>query len=252
MHLILKLSRPGFFAGRKTAWNFAGNKNVPTFALTKLLVKIVYMDKPKNEQHTTEELILLAAEREFLTKGYAGAKTTAIAEAAGVTHAMLHYYFRTKDKLFEKIIADKMASLGEILFGVIGNPGLSLRERIINGVGRHFDFLAANPTLPRFIFNELYSNPHRLETMKSSISSMAARTIDCLQSAIDEEAARGRCRRVEAGMLLLDMVSINIFPFVATPIIDTLAGNLFESREAFLEKRRRENVNTILNKLGIL
>ena len=81
---------------------------------------------------------------------------------------------------------------------------------------------------------------------------MAARTIDCLQSAIDEEAARGRCRRVEAGMLLHDMVSINIFPFVATPIIDTLAGNLFESREAFLEKRRRENVNTILNKLGIL
>ena len=60
----------------------------------------------------TETLILQAAEKEFFEKGYSGAKTTAIAEAAGVTHAMLHYYFRTKDKLFEKIVSDKIGNLG--------------------------------------------------------------------------------------------------------------------------------------------
>lgn len=62
------------------------------------------MNEQQIEQHNTEELILLSAEKEFLEKGYSGAKTTAIADAAGVTHAMLHYYFRTKDKLFEKMV----------------------------------------------------------------------------------------------------------------------------------------------------
>lgn len=66
-------------------------------------------DTPQNSDSRshTENRILKAAEAEFLAKGYAGARTTAIAEAAGVTHAMLHYYFRTKDKLFERILNEK-------------------------------------------------------------------------------------------------------------------------------------------------
>lgn len=209
------------------------------------------MGKQQTEQHNTEELILLSAEKEFLEKGYSGAKTTAIAEAAGVTHAMLHYYFRSKDKLFEKIIADKMARLGEILFGVLCNRDLSLRENIEIGVSRHFDFLAANPSLPRFIFNELYSNPQRLETLKNSILSMASQTIGNLQQVIDENAAEGKCRRVNAAMLLLDIVSLNIFIFVAQPIIGVVSGCVFESKDDFLERRKRENINTILHKLEI-
>lgn len=209
------------------------------------------MAKQQTEQHNTEELILLSAEKEFLEKGYSGAKTTAIAEAAGVTHAMLHYYFRTKDKLFEKIIADKMARLGEILFGVLCNSNLSLRENIEIGVRSHFDFFAANPSLPRFIFNELYCNPQRLETMKNSILLMASQTIDNLQHVIDENAAEGKCRRVDATMLLLDIVSLNIFPFVAQPIVSVVSGCVCDNKDDFLERRKRENINTILHKLEI-
>lgn len=54
-----------------------------------------------NDKQTKEQEILKAAEQEFLTKGYDGARTTSIAQAAGVTHAMLHYYFRTKEQLFD-------------------------------------------------------------------------------------------------------------------------------------------------------
>ena len=60
-----------------------------------------------------EQAILEAAEREFIVKGFAGARTTSIAEAAGVTHAMLHYYFRTKEQLFERILDEKMRLMGE-------------------------------------------------------------------------------------------------------------------------------------------
>ena len=79
-----------------------------------------------NNPPDTESRILIAAEQEFMAKGYAGARTTSIAEAAGVTHAMLHYYFRTKDKLFERIIAEKTALLKELMLGSIDSSDLPL------------------------------------------------------------------------------------------------------------------------------
>ena len=70
-----------------------------------------------------EQAILEAAEREFIVKGFAGARTTSIAEAAGVTHAMLHYYFRTKEQLFERILDEKMRLMGESVLAAFGQPG---------------------------------------------------------------------------------------------------------------------------------
>ena len=203
------------------------------------------MTEPHNHQRDTEALILQAAEREFLEKGYSGAKTTAIAQAAGVTHAMLHYYFRTKEKLFEKIVADKMDKLKRVMFGVIGNPDLPLRERLKQGVEQHFDFIAENPHLPRFIFNE------RIDQVKNSIASIAAKAITTLQNEIDRKAASGECRPVDARMLMLDIASLNLFPFVAAPLISSSFGKLFEGRDEFLEMRKKENVRTVLGKLGL-
>ena len=80
--------------------------------------------------NSTENAILAAAEREFLTKGFAGARTTSIAEAAGVTHAMFHYYFRTKAKLFDRIIEEKISLLKEALFNPVENENASIEETI--------------------------------------------------------------------------------------------------------------------------
>lgn len=209
------------------------------------------MTEPHNHQRDTEALILQAAERELLEKGYSGAKTTAIAQAAGVTHAMLHYYFRTKEKLFEKIVADKMDKLKRVIFGVIGNPDLPLRERLKQGVEQHFDFIAENPHLPRFIFNELHEHPERIDQVKNSIASIAAKAITTLQNEIDRKAASGECRPVDARMLMLDIASLNLFPFIAAPLISSSFGNLFEGRDEFLEMRKKENVRTVLGKLGL-
>lgn len=104
--------------------------------------------------HNREDAILRAAEREFLAKGFEGARTTSIAEAAGVTHAMLHYYFRTKEQLFERILDEKLQLMSQTVLSAFGEPGLPLAERLRNGIGRHFDFVAENPDLPRFIVNE--------------------------------------------------------------------------------------------------
>ena len=196
----------------------------------------------------TEHRILQAAETEFLRNGYAATRTTAIAEAAGVTHAMLHYYFRSKDKLFENIVKEKIGLMGEMMLGSIGTPGKPLFERLENAICRHLDFLAANPDLPRFFIVEIYSQSERLNTAVEAIMCAAEKVIAVLQEEIDALAARGECRRVKAEMLLLDIISLDIFSFIGAPIVERVLCGLFEHGN-FLEERKRENIDTIMRKL---
>ena len=209
------------------------------------------MNNEHSNLQSTETRILQAAEKEFFEKGYAGARTASIAEAAGVTHAMLHYYFRTKDKLFEQIVAGKINMLGDIILSAIGDGNLPLEERIRQGVERHFDFIAANRDLPRFIVNEVLSRPNHIEIMKRNALHVVNNLLSSLQGEIDEYAARGLCRKVDARMLLIDIVSLNVFPFMAAPIVYSAIGDYYSNYDEFLAMRKKENVETILNKLKI-
>lgn len=209
------------------------------------------MDKEQDHLQDTESRILQAAENEFFEKGYAGARTASIAEAAGVTHAMLHYYFRTKDKLFERIVSEKISMLADILLSAIGDANLPLEERIRQGIGRHFDFISVNRDLPRFIVNEVLSRSEQIDTMKGNIQNIVNELLDNLQQEIDEYAAKGFCRQVDARMLLIDIVSLNVFPFMAAPIVYGAIGDSYGDYDEFLAIRKKENVETILNKLKI-
>lgn len=209
------------------------------------------MNNEHSNLQSSEARILQAAEKEFFEKGYAGARTVSIAEAAGVTHAMLHYYFRTKDKLFEQIVAGKINMLGDIILSAIGDGNLPLEERIRQGVERHFDFIAANRDLPRFIVNEVLSRPNHIEIMKRNALHVVNNLLSSLQGEIDEYAARGLCRKVDARMLLIDIVSLNVFPFMAAPIVYSAIGDSYSNYDEFLAMRKKENVETILNKLKI-
>lgn len=209
------------------------------------------MSKERNNPNDTESRILQAAEREFFEKGYAGARTASIAEAAGVTHAMLHYYFRTKDKLFERIISEKISILGNIIISAIGDEDLTLEDRIRQGIERHFDFIAANRDLPKFIVNEVLTRPDVVEMIKCNIQNIVNNLLNSLQHEIDAYAAKGLCRQVNARMLLIDIVSLNVFPFMAAPIVLGAIGDSYNSYDEFLALRKTENVETILNKLKI-
>lgn len=206
--------------------------------------------RPDNaETPSTEERILEAAVREFMAKGYAGARTAAIAEAAGVTHAMLHYYFRTKDKLFDRIIESKIVTLRDIMLASLGDPSVPLFDKIRTAIEKHQDFIAANPDLPRFMINEVLSRPERIPMVIEQLKRHTPLVVESLQRQIDEYAAKGLCRKVDAGMLMLDIVSLNIFPFTAKPMVNALLGGMMEDMEAFVEARRKENLETIMRKI---
>ena len=202
----------------------------------------------KDKQNKEQE-ILIAAEQEFLTKGYDGARTTSIAQAAGVTHAMLHYYFRTKEQLFDRIVESKFATMSQSLIAILGDPTLPIVERIKGGIEAHFDFVAANPELPRFVINEIVSRPERYDVLYKRVGVVVDNVYNGLQADIDRAAERGDIERVDAKMLLISIMSLNIFTFIAYPFMEPLMGELMADRERFLEARKAENVETILKRI---
>ena len=207
------------------------------------------IDNSVNNNQTTEELILKAAEQEFMTKGFAGARTTSIAEAAGVTHAMFHYYFRTKEKLFDRIIAEKIKMLINGLLTSVTDRDMSLNELIKNIIDRHLDFLSANPDLPNFVTREIYGNPDKVKILLDKLIVNAPVFLNILQEKIDRLAAEGVCRRVDARMLMLDIASLNVLPFLAKPIVNGALNNCMANMEEFIQMRKKENYDTIMRKL---
>lgn len=201
------------------------------------------------EKQSKEREILAAAEQEFLTKGYDGARTTSIAKAAGVTHAMLHYYFRTKEQLFERIVDDKFAAVSHSMFAIMGDPSLPVMERIKGGIAAHFDFVAANPQLPRFIINEIISRPERYEVLYKRAGNIIDTVYKDLQYEVDMAAERGEMEKVEIKMLFISIMSLNIFTFLAYPFMEPLMGDLMAERERFLALRKAENIETIMRRI---
>lgn len=198
---------------------------------------------------TKEQAILAAAEQEFLTKGFDGARTTSIAATAGVTHAMLHYYFRTKENLFDRVLDAKIQLMGQSVLKAFGDSGLPLAERLRNGIVSHFDFIVANPDMPRFIVNEVFSRPDRYESMRIRIREITDTLLRDLQRDLDESAARGETEPMDVRMLMLDIISLNVFTFIAYPIIEPILGDFTNDRERFFEQRKAEIIEVITRRL---
>lgn len=195
----------------------------------------------------TEQNILQAAEEEFLLKGFAGARTTEIAQKAGVNHAMLHYYFKTKEQLFDQVMADKIALFRDSVTRVFDQTDLPVVEQIKEAISMHFDFIRLNPMLPRFIINEISVRPEYIESLKKQMLPTAHKVFGQLQNSLDEAAGRGDICPIDALTLMLDIISLNLFVFIAYPIVQHIVP--VEQLDAFYEARKQENINVIENRL---
>ena len=203
----------------------------------------------RNKDNNTEEAILRAAEFEFLEKGFAGAKTVAIADRAGVTHAMLHYYYRSKRNLYEKILNDKMEMVIKSFVASFDLPDMDFVQRIKLGMEAHFDFIKANPLLPRFLINEVFARNDigLMQLMRNKMS----KVYEKVQREIDAAVGDGLLRPITAFELMVDIVSLNLFTFVALPILSDFSGIFYESEDLMLEARKRENVEMIMSRILI-
>lgn len=194
-----------------------------------------------------EKVILEVAEREFLMKGFAGARIVEIASQAGVSQSMLNYYFKSKEMLFDRVMEEKVKQLQESITVVFEMEGMSVVERIVEIIVRHFNFLCQNPDLPRFIINEVIANTEYLEKMKNENLPVLEKIFEQVQRDLDEAASRGEVRQMDAKTLLMDILSVNIFTFIVIPILATANPDM--DFQAFYNARCQENVELILNRI---
>ena len=196
-----------------------------------------------------ERLILEVAEKLFIEKGYTGTKTTEIASDAGVNHALLHYYFRTKENLFGKIFEKKAAQLlGSFAIAVDKNS--SFFDKVREGIETHFDFLQKNPKLPFFILREIVSDKERKSFILKNLFPIGMELLQKFKTVIRNEVQKGAIRPVKTIDLLLNIVSLNVFTFVAAQIFfDMDSEEDQEKMRIFLEERKKNNVELIINSL---
>ena len=203
----------------------------------------------KEKEKNKEQAILEAAEFEFMEKGFEATKTTKIASLAGVTHAMLHYYFRTKENLFDLVFEKKTRLLKDSLFSSFDNPDMPFIEKIRTGIEAHFEMVRANQSLPRFVINELIYKPKRLKLFENRIKKISSSVAGKISLEIEREVEKGTINPIDPVTLMIDIASINIFVFAVLPLLRTFAIGAYESEDAFLDARKKENVEVIMRRL---
>ncbi len=200
-------------------------------------------------QNNKEQAILAAAKEEFFNKGYDGARTTSIALNAGVTHAMLHYYFKTKEQLFERIFHETMGMLVEGILEVFTQTEKPFKERMAEALDIHFEVVRQNPRLPLFMIREVASRPERFAVIKNVISSFAGNLLATMQHDIDQAVSNNEISHIDATTLLLDMVSLNVFPFIVKPVFEAATGLDLNADSKFWDMRKKENLELIMRRL---
>ncbi len=205
----------------------------------------------KLEKNTisNEQLILEAAETEFLEKGYVNARTTAIAKRAGVTHAMLHYYYRTKESLFQKIFYEKINLLSTSISQRM-NKQLPFEQMIEKFVELHFDFVQQNPRLIGFIMSEVLANEEYRRIVIDMLKPKFLGVFNQLDKLLSVEIAKRRIKPVKVADLILNVASINITTFMLYPVLkDTFPNS--KKLETFIRQRKANNVQFVLNALKV-
>lgn len=200
------------------------------------------------ESLNTETKILEAAKVVFVRKGFDGARMQEIADEAGINKALLHYYYRSKDKLFTVIFDELLGQLTGTIHELL-NTTDDIFVLIDKFVDFYTDFLKKNPHMPIFIMNEIYQNPERMKERMEK-SGNFPKPMDMIMK-FSKQVENGEIKEVNPIYFILNMVSMCIFPFMARPLIQTVfqVGDpifdfMLEDRKAFIKETL---INSIKN-----
>jgi len=193
----------------------------------------------------TEQKILEAAKSIFITKGMEGARMQEIADEAGINKALLHYYFRTKDKLFEAVFKDAFSKLVPNIITLL-NSDIPLFDKIELFAQNYIDIFIENPFVPGFVLHEINRNPQRIVDLIANIGIDPGLFIN----QVNREIENRTIEPTDPYQLVVNMLAMCIFPFAATPIIrNIIFNNDNETFKQFLISRRTEVPAFIINSI---
>jgi AcrR family transcriptional regulator len=179
---------------------------------------------------TTEEKIKEAARKVFMKKGYAGTRTRDIAEEAGLNIELLNYYFRSKEKLFEIVMMEKVQKLFGIIAPILTDTSTTLEKKIELAAGNYIAMLMENPDLPLFVMSEIRNNPERFANKVQAVK--------LIQESHFVKQIKEKRPDINPLHFVISLLGMILFPFIARPVLQD-AGNL--SAKAFqnmMEERK--------------
>lgn len=192
----------------------------------------------------TAAKILRAAEEEFMEKGYGNAKMMAIAARAGVSHSMLHYYYRSKEKLFQMVFDEKAQLIVGILEGIYSKE-FDLKEVIAQFVRNQFNLLMDNDRFVWFIINELIHNEENMTKVIDIVKSKLSDYLIWFNGVLAKEIKDGHIRDISVRSLIMNIISLNASSFLCIPVLKKLEPEM--DINEYLINRREENVEFIWN-----
>lgn len=203
------------------------------------------MDKIKTENTETE--ILIAAKEIFQQKGMAGARMQEIADKAKINKALLHYYYRSKQLLFEAVFKSAFSLLAPQLNKVL-NDDSDLFEKIRKFTENYVSFVIKHPYLPNFVVQELNKNPEFVQKLRSEKNFPS---IEKFKLQVSDAINQGIIKPIETEQLFINIISLNIFPFIGEPLLMALVNVDKESYNKILENRKTEVAEFIINSIKI-
>ncbi|MBN2729543.1 MAG: TetR/AcrR family transcriptional regulator [Bacteroidales bacterium] len=193
------------------------------------------MVNENDSKDSAEKKILKAAREIFLDKGYEGTRMQEIADYAGINKALLHYYFRSKEKLFMGIFVEALSKLVPRMKEAISGP-VSFRDIVGIFVDSYHEIMIENPNLPVFVVREI----HRMPEVVVDMMKKSGFDINMLKLFINSQVEQGYIRPVDPVQLIVSLIGMSLFPFIGKPIIQGVMMDGDEEKMRDFFKNRKE------------
>lgn len=191
---------------------------------------------------STEQKIFDAAHEVFLQKGMDGAKMQEIADRAGINKALLHYYYRSKEKLYESVARAILGKAVPVVQQIIENE-LPLEEKIRRFIDFYISLISRNTFIPLFILTEINKHPDRF--IDNVLPKELPRPEQFFRQ-VEAEIAAGRIRPIKPQHLLVNMIAMCVFPFIGKPMIRIFLGMGPGEMKLFMEERKAQVTEFVL------
>lgn len=187
----------------------------------------------------TENVILDAAMKVFTRRGFAGARMEEIAKEAAINRALLHYYFRDKETMFNLIFETRFKEFFSGIARILSSD-LPLFEKIRQMISHEIDTLTKHPDIPRFVIMEVANQPERLIQYGQKMGFNPRQLLTNFTQQVDNAIENKEIVSIDSRQLLMNVMSTCIYPFVAKPIIKTMMQMDEHSFASLMESRKKD------------
>lgn len=181
-----------------------------------------------------EQTIINTAKQLFIEKGYTDTSMSDIASRAGINRSTLHYYFRTKDRMFQAVFGSIVSAFFPKATAIILDSDTPYMERVSKILDEYMDFLIKNPSLPKFVCEEINRDVDNLIDSARFIG--LDRLMMQAKNTLIREMEAGNLNKVDPQIVFMTFYSMMLYPFLTKNMLITLFLDKEENFQPLMQK----------------